>query len=247
MLSDPRVWGSLVAVIGGLLAAWAWYVARTQLKVRAKIWRQILPIEVGGQIEKMGLALRELARKKEFEERAASADVDVANLFPRHFFREYGPRALLFEGCWYFEIENRGRAELRDLVLEMPFEGYYQIGEEGDVRGLFKKRIELGQMRSLQRMEVFVWIPAYWDKDTDSMHVSHPGGTFPIRFAHDVYGTSGNLISEFYQKGMGKYLLLTICFSLISLVVSLGLSLFLADSHAKPSPTTSTPTTVHAK
>ncbi len=92
---------------------------------------------------------------------------------------------------WFFSVENTGSKEIRDLNLELPFDGIYSIvrNEKEESSGSFAKTIVLGALRPKNQLEVIVWTSAYSETYNEKRtRITHSNGAFEIEYSVPVRG-----------------------------------------------------------
>ena len=98
-----------------------------------------------------------------------------------------------YNELWWFNISNDGNNTIEDLVLEVPFEGYYKFipqvgaGEYGN----FKNRIKLIDLPPGYSIKVFCWRNTFFPSDRydeEKTRITHKFGVEKIKFPVKVSG-----------------------------------------------------------
>ncbi|MBX7151759.1 hypothetical protein K1X84_08965 [bacterium] len=110
-------------------------------------------------------------------------------------FHDLRNQFLDYYQIWFFEIKNEKEGELNDLILHLPFNGYYSITtDELDAHsaGIFSKQIKIGNLRPINRIRITVWekyhIGSSFSSQEDYIKVSHTQGTCRVKFPVDATG-----------------------------------------------------------
>ncbi|MFD1000288.1 hypothetical protein ACFQ21_13275 [Ohtaekwangia kribbensis] len=96
---------------------------------------------------------------------------------------------------WWFTVTNTGQKELEELVLELPFEGYFVAsGTNFNKTGNFKNRIEIGDFAVKQQILVQVWqlndysINFAVDQNIEQSRLTHKSGWQKIDYPVQMTG-----------------------------------------------------------
>jgi hypothetical protein len=142
---------------------------------------------------------------------------------------------------WEIEIANAGKAEVRDLVLQLPFEGEF-VADKGEAAN-FTDKISLGSLRAKDKILIKIW-PKYhssiWDET--KLHVTHAGGSVPVKVGHTVYGTAGEVAALLQNPRSRTILLFFISLFVAVIMTSIGCIRLMAV-FGQGSSTASPPTT----
>jgi len=92
---------------------------------------------------------------------------------------------------WSFKLRNEGKKEIKDLRLELPFDGFYNLkgSGEGPISSKFSKNIKVGDLRPSNEYYVTVWSEqtseSFYENDT---RVTYENGIITIRYPAKVTG-----------------------------------------------------------
>ncbi len=116
---------------------------------------------------------------------------------------------------WQFTVKNTGEKELRDLILEVPFEGTYSISQGSKVHrsGEFEGEVPLETLRCGNTISVTLWTNYHWMATKREIQISHPSGAFQIQYPLKVSGFTGWLA----KRGDFSFIMLSGCALLLSL------------------------------
>jgi hypothetical protein len=124
----------------------------------------------------------------------------------------------LLGSMWQFTITNEGGREVKDLNLELPFEGIFSLQKAGDTAktGRFKKVVPLGALRPSNTIVVTVWAQEFNNRVyEDQTRLTHPSGVIKIDYPETVFG-----FLAWYKRTIGLSTLTLITFlSVVSLFV----------------------------
>lgn len=112
------------------------------------------------------------------------------------------------DSYWKFEIINQGNKEVKNINLDLPFDGYYSItnprGEQ--VNSSFNRNISIGTLRPSNKTEIKIWSNGYisssigsslYFSDPDDIKLTYSEGIINIKYEYPNMGIG----SWFYRNG----------------------------------------------
>jgi hypothetical protein len=110
-------------------------------------------------VNKNSLPISDLIR---FEK---SAEADKNYIFKsriENYTSEYG-RIIKWESyneIWTFNIENTGAKPVEDLLVEIPFKGFYEVNKQkgNSTKGVFDNRIQIGTLAPGYSVSITTWV-----------------------------------------------------------------------------------------
>ncbi len=130
-----------------------------------------------------------------------------------------------YNELWLFNISNKGLNTIENLILEVPFDGYYkyipQIGKEND--GYFNKRIKLIDLPPGYSIKVFCWrntvLSSFSNYDEKKSRITHKYGVEKIKFSAKV---SGLLAWNIKYDNLPLYILIVILIYVMIIIFDMG-------------------------
>jgi hypothetical protein len=143
------------------------------------------------------------ATMRDAEARRSTAEVIVTYLhkhIPDELFQPYGKRSLFaFRYRWEFTLKNTGDREVKDLGLETPFGGLYDIirSDGSTASGPFDGGIQIGSIRPQSSVTLDLWTDEFSGKFTrDAVILTHPDGAIRIIYAEEVTGVLAMIVGS---------------------------------------------------
>ena len=130
----------------------------------------------------------------------------------REYFKSYFPFDLQeqvrnLKSQWSFSITNTGSKEIKNLNLELPFDGTYLLlsnGEESE-SGRFNKVIDIASLRPKNEIDVIVWTNDWWESSNESKtRITFAEGYFEIGYSIPVSG----FLAWIHQIGIFMFILI---------------------------------------
>ncbi len=102
------------------------------------------------------------------------------------------------DSIWLITVENQGKKQVHDLVLELPFDGLYEVRQIGatTVFTEFQRIISLNSLRPSNKLQVILWANSpYYPTTTwcqngmyNETQITHPDGVVNIKYEERVTG-----------------------------------------------------------
>ena len=99
-----------------------------------------------------------------------------------------------YKSYWQFTIKNDGNKPLEELILDLPFDGVYELFSKNAeiVRDKFTNTIVIGMLKPTYEVNINVWtkneISRYSNYDEDKSRITHKYGSQSIQFSTHTYG-----------------------------------------------------------
>jgi hypothetical protein len=100
-----------------------------------------------------------------------------------------------YKSFWWFELTNSGNKPLEDLILELPFDGYYIINLANDknIYGQYKHQIKIGELKTSYSVTIKVWrsdnlVFSDFEYDEEKTRFTHKYGSTEIKYPKEVSG-----------------------------------------------------------
>jgi hypothetical protein len=134
-----------------------------------------------------------------------------------------------YRSIWEFSIKNNGKKPFEELVLELPFKGYYKVILPNNVQksGRFNNRIEIGELRPSYEASVYCWsenILSYTKYEEDKSRFTHKNGWFGITYPVEATG-----LYAWNERSNNAFLMLGI----MTLLILLALAFVLGEAIGK--------------
>jgi hypothetical protein len=112
----------------------------------------------------------------------------------KYFYSRFPSRILNrsadLNSYYFFTIKNSGNKEVNEIILELPFNGFFLISKAGSKPefGEFEEKIIIGSIRPSNEVKVDVWTSwnGYFDKSKTK--ITHPNGVVKITYPRRVRG-----------------------------------------------------------
>ena len=128
-----------------------------------------------------------------------------------------GGRLFQLDQSWKFDIKNTGKVEVKELNLEVPFEGVFITDLPESKLTEFNKAIPLGTLRARKGISVTLWTKTgYYTSDRENIYLTHAGGMVPVQVAEMMYGRLPKLGKTLQDLGLGFALLLLFMFAILA-------------------------------
>lgn len=179
MLNTLEIIGLIISVLLGAIALVVYYRKRRKIRATGAIHVYKLPPSESSNVRQL-IEEHEHRRISYVSERSHLDRLAV------------GDDAVMA----VFDVENAALAEVVDLKLHLPITGVYCIGDAENAG--FKNEIDLGRLRSRQKLTVRVWPSdhiGYFSWQTDT-YLSHPDAHVPVKFPYPIYGDLGAFARE---------------------------------------------------
>jgi hypothetical protein len=109
--------------------------------------------------------------------------------------------------CWHVHVQNRGKGEIKDMMLHFPASGIYttdkakkgetwEIDEQGEIK--------LGDMRGRASITVSIWTPTYVGVRRSDIYVSYTAGSVSAQVGKTYYGLAATM-GEMFTTGTVLY------------------------------------------
>lgn len=130
-----------------------------------------------------------------------------------------------YESFWVFTIKNEGNKPLEDLILELPFDGYFSVimKNKKTFSKQFKRQIKIGELKPSYLSTIKVWSTNSYmfpELDEEKTRITHKYGWEKINYPKEV---SGILAWNSKNDNLPLILFVFILFILFILTYSYGL------------------------
>lgn len=98
---------------------------------------------------------------------------------------------------WLFDLKHRGNKQLDNLVLNIPFDGYYSV-KKNDLlmfHGSFEKKIDIGSISPSDELVIDVWTHSFlgisnikFKGNSNDIFINHTNGKIKIEYFTEVNG-----------------------------------------------------------
>jgi hypothetical protein len=149
------------------------------------------------------------------------------------------------DSVWWIAVENRGKKQVRDLVLELPFDGLYVVEQIGatTVFTEFQKTIPLGSLRPSNELKVTLWanhpsvaiwatppnLPSWCKGEIyNETQITHLDGRVDIKYTERVTGFLAWYVRT--NRNLLGFPVITIIALVIVLVLMLLIRVFVGHS-----------------
>lgn len=160
-------------------------------------YKEILALDKSytDNINENGMSIKKLNSLKDYN----VTDDEIKNYrFKSDYnaYMDYNPIINIenYNEIWSFNILNKGQKPIEDLIIEIPFKGYYKLlTQKGkSSRGDFENRIQVGNLDPGYSLSVIAWVvnggypsPGYNEEKT---RVTHKYGWKEIDYPVRIYG-----------------------------------------------------------
>lgn len=123
-----------------------------------------------------------------------------------------------YNTIWIFDIKNNGNKTLEDLILEMPYLGYYKVllPDNPTKVQYFEKSVKIGNIRPSNLAKIYCWTnlkKPITKVEEDSVIFTHKNGVCNVFFPTEING-----IYELFYKENGYYILIILMFVTTSFI-----------------------------
>jgi hypothetical protein len=125
---------------------------------------------------------------------------------------------------WTFSIRNKGRKEIQELKLHIPFRGYYRTDLSPEAFR-FAMEIPLGNLRSGVSKIIHAWTNDFVVSDEEqSLRVTYTDDVVYVQVARQVHGKLGRLAEILQEDNCWwlKWLIFTSTFAALLLAVEIA-------------------------
>lgn len=126
---------------------------------------------------------------------------------------------------WWFTIANRGKKEIADLNLELPFDGSYKIERAGELTSFadFRNNIKISSLRPSNEVVITVWTTqgTFFNSERTKTRITHPDGVIAIDYPEKTRGVIAFYVRWFGVNIFGHILFILIVLGLVLLCLKL--------------------------
>ena len=171
-------------------------------------------------VNEKGLSIEGLKKYLESDNRA-----ELFDLSHEHYKNFMNPVKINeYTYIFNFYIENQGNKPIEDLVLELPFSGYFHINREKGAfsEGSFTKHIDLGVLEPGYSINAHIWSNyphSFSQYDEEKTRITHKYGWKRIKYPVEVKGI---IAWSIRNDNFPFVIFLIIVFTLMALLFILG-------------------------
>lgn len=125
----------------------------------------------------------------------------------------------VYKSYWWFSVTNTGSKPLEDLVLELPFNGYYSLNmtDKANYSSKYSQRIKIGELKPSYSAQIKVWskddVSLYPEFDEEKTRFTHKFGWDKIDYPKEVNGIlAWNIKNDNFPLLIFSFLLIILLF-----------------------------------